>query len=177
MFTIPLPEFIVLIVSAFVFAESIPTGDWTYQDVYDYAILNEGTNDPTARLVVNHIMESQGVKWNGVYRGGITSETGGVLTVEDTPHGRLMRAREEALLSAQKNVRSGADTQHVLEDPIEGIIEGGSIRSHVYTATCQDRVTYYWTSIQIDRCVFLPGGDGHFLRFYSSELIMPDMSH
>src|SRR5271154_5858165 len=65
-----------------------PANNWTYGDVYSYALQKRGTDDPIAQLIARHVNGTDR-QWDDVYQGDITISNGGTLTVRDTPHARL----------------------------------------------------------------------------------------
>ena len=76
-----------------------PANDWTYGDVYSYALQKRGTDDPIAELIARHV-NGTNRKWDDVYQGDITISNGGTLTVRDSPHARAFAKRDSNYVQA-----------------------------------------------------------------------------
>ncbi len=72
-------------------AATTPGEDWSYRDVYNYALERGGAEDPIAALVAEHVEQSDAIAWDDMYQGDINLD-GAVLTVDETAHGRAVRA-------------------------------------------------------------------------------------
>src|SRR5271170_5782971 len=76
-----------------------PANDWTYGDVYFYALQKRGTDDPIAELIARHV-NGTNRQWDDVYQGDITISNGGTLTVRDGPHARAFAKRDSNYVQA-----------------------------------------------------------------------------
>ena len=118
--------------------------DWTYRNLYDYAVSKGGPNDPTAQVLLTHL-NNMGIGWDEKYGHDIVLNNG-VLTVAQSPGGR-----------AELEKRAMPGWTYVVAYP--------------WVGNCQDSVSWTWSPAPENECIGY-WSDGVALRMYSAYVNM-----
>jgi hypothetical protein len=119
---------------------SYTSHDWTYGNLYDYAVSKGGPNDPTAQVLLTNLNHT-GIGWNEKYGHDIVLNNG-VLTVAQSPGGR-----------AELEKRAMPGWTYVVAYP--------------WVGDCQDSVSWTWSPAPENEWVGY-WRNGVALRMYSA---------
>src|SRR5947207_10663031 len=111
-------------------ARCIESTDWTYQNVFDYVNSKGVSGHSIARAIADHVSETSGVEWNDIYRGDINI-AGAVMTVEHTPHARLMKAKKEL-----RNSNAQCDQDSLILQKRQ-LLPGASLTAYLCVEDCR----------------------------------------
>lgn len=140
----------------------VQPGDWTFKQVYDYVLQhNDSAAIETAAAIAEFVGQNN-LTWTAFYNGHVSVESGAVITVKSSAHGRSVfnnEGRNDTTVSNRLTTRGNN-----LPAPFYGTISG-----YLWVADCSGEVAYTWTSDSI-ACV-ASWSRGNLQRMYSVRMV------
>lgn len=115
--------------------------DWTYYDIYHYAVKRGGIGDPVADLIATHVGATK-KGWDEVYQYDIKLSNGGILTVPNSASSGLLQSIP---------------------------FPDGHVQAFPWVGDCNGDVSFTWTPVTTDGC-YTYVDNGVRIRMYSARV-------
>jgi hypothetical protein len=140
-------------------SDDVQDGDWTFKQVYDYVLqYNDSTAINIATTIADFVARNN-LPWMALYNGNVSIDTGAVVTVKNSAHGRAVWNNQVTIVPNQ------LATRQVNSSPLPYY---GTISAYLWVADCSGDVAYTWTSDSI-ACVAMWSGN-NVERMYSVRM-------